>query len=116
MAGRKGMRESLMELRSFAKDLTLQEDKTEWDWERINCDIFYANQWYEKQLEIWRGIPIERKADLIRWSFKMIQLAGIGAFQDDGLLFGESISTKENSLGRRILRLFGLAQSLRKEE
>ena len=42
-------------------------------------------------------------------------MTGVGAFQSDGLLFGESIYTKENSLCRKILRFLGIAQSLRKE-
>ena len=104
-----------LQIRSMAKDFTLPEDTTDWDWERIKYDIRYANQWYEKQLGIWRQLPVDRLVSLTRWSYKIIQITGMGAFQSDGLLFGESIYTKENSLGRKILRFLGIAQSLRKE-
>ncbi len=71
----------LLQIRSMAKDFTLPEDKTDWDWERIKYDIRYANQWYEKQLEIYRQLPASRIADLIKWQYSFFQMTGVGAFQ-----------------------------------
>lgn len=112
----KNIAECLLQIRSMTKDFTLPEDKTDWDWERIKYDIRYANQWYEKQLEIWRQLPITTKADRMEWLYDFFRITGTAAFQSDGLLFGETIYTKENSLGRKILRFLGIAQSLRKEQ
>lgn len=104
------------ELRSFAKDLTLPEDTTEWDWEKIVYDLEYANQWYEKQRELFHKrvtgeteVHIDEMVEEYSWAYKFIQITGVGAFHPPVKLL------RGKSPVKRVLRFFGLNRSRKKE-